>query len=202
MRHTSALKIIGFMRRNFGIPLSISAICRGVELSYQPVHFHIRELENLGVLGVRKEGRASICRFVASETASLWLALYTAQSDVFSETSPDATAEDVQTYLAESWPKYECISCTGEEGRAIVVPSAPVDEELAGECEDVFAAWDLQVFSPEDFAAFLETGEGVEWIRSADVLFGHQRFWRYALAAGVASGLVVPADGVFLSERD
>jgi DNA-binding transcriptional ArsR family regulator len=75
MRHDSALKVIAFLRENLGRPVSILEVCRGIDLSYQPTHGHIRELEELGVVVTERRGRQVCCALNGSDAAAIWLAL-------------------------------------------------------------------------------------------------------------------------------
>jgi hypothetical protein len=75
MRHDSALKVIAFLRENLGRPVSILEVCRGIALSYQPTHGHIRELEEWGVVVTERRGRQVRCALKGSDAAAIWLAL-------------------------------------------------------------------------------------------------------------------------------
>jgi hypothetical protein len=147
------------------------------------------------VVGVRKSGRTAICRFVASEAASIWLALLAGQEEAAAN-FPEGFTE----YAGDAWPKYQCISARRTTEQVIAVPMDS-DDDLGGECGEVFGGWELRVLSDDDFFAFLRTDDGTEWVRAASVLCGHQRFWRHALSAGLEDDLVFPADAAFLSKH-
>ncbi|MFP3904743.1 MAG: winged helix-turn-helix domain-containing protein [Armatimonadota bacterium] len=194
MRYTSAMTIIRHMRRNFGKPLSISDICRGVDLSYQPVHFHVKQLQELSVLSVEKSGRESLCRFTTSEASALWLGLLTQANRRHYEGLVKELADGLAGDLRESWSSYQCVSVCREQNSLIAVNDEADETSITSACEEISPALDVRAVDRDDFLDFLQTAEGIVWIRSSAVLLGHQRFWQYALHAGFTAGLVAHAD--------
>ncbi|MFO7947634.1 MAG: hypothetical protein R6V19_12560 [Armatimonadota bacterium] len=194
MRYTSAMTIIRFMRRNFGKSLSISDICRGVDLSYQPVHFHVKQLQDMSVLSIEKSGRESLCRFTTSEAAALWLGLLTQAGGRQYRGLVKEVATGLAGHLRESWSSYLCVSICRQQNRLIAVNTGGDADPISAACKEISPALDVWAMDGGDFMGFLETAEGIVWIRSAAVLVGHQRFWQYALHAGLQAGLVAGPD--------
>ncbi len=186
------------MRRNFGKPLSISDICRGVDLSYQPVHFHVKQLQDMSVLSIEKSGRESLCRFTTSEAAALWLGLLTQANRRYYRGLIKELASGLAGHLRESWSSYQFVSVCRQQNRLIAVDDEADEKAITSASEEISAALDVRAMAGSDFLDFLETADGIVWIRTAAVLLGHQRFWQHALHAGLRAGLV--ADNPILSE--
>lgn len=195
MRYTSALTVLEYMRHNYGHRQSISEICRGVDLSYQPTHFHIKELEAIGVIGTTKAGRESICMFVNTTTTALWLGMLC--NNWAAETSGivGELAHRLHPYIRRNYSAFDCIAVFADENRLIAVPKTAnpqPSESIITRCKAISGALRAEIYSAGEFTDHFETPSGILWAQSATVIKGHQEFWQYALAAGENLGLVLP----------
>ena len=81
MRHETVLRIIGLFRKEPGSSYAINEIAAKTKIAYCSVHSHAGELEKLGVLATRKQGRSKLCSLVfKSDGARLLLALSAANA--------------------------------------------------------------------------------------------------------------------------
>ncbi len=199
MRYTSALQILRYMRTHFGEKPSISAVCRGVTLSYQPTHYHIQQLEQLLVLGTIKSGREVLCLLVNSPPTSLWLGMLCQREQQRLEGLPGQLISGLRPHLEQHWHDFDCIAVMPEENRLIAVtqhPGPQPAESLSARCHAISPDLLVEAMNAEQFLEHCETRSGIRWARQAIIVSGHQPFWRYALTAGEGLGLVLgsPAD--------
>ncbi len=196
MRHTSALQILRYMRANYGRKLSISAVCRGVELSYQPIYYHIRQLEKLAVLGTFKFGRESLCMFVNSPATALWLGMLCHEQQKQATGLPAELTAGLRPYLSQRWDAFDCIAVLLEENRLIAVLKSletQAADSIVARCQALSAVLRVELMDSGQFLQHFETASGLIWAQRAVIIAGHQDFWQYALAAGEGLGLVLPA---------
>ncbi len=62
MRQETLLKIIGLMRKNMDLGLTISQISKLLEIGYVPAYNHIAEMEKEGIIKVLKIGNSKQCK--------------------------------------------------------------------------------------------------------------------------------------------
>ncbi len=193
MRYTSALKILQYMRASYGRQPSISTVCRGVALSYQPTHYHIKQLEKLAVLGTIKSGRESLCMFVNSPAAALWLAMLCQH-----QKAAGLAAEllrGLRPYLSQHRGEFDCIAVLPEENRLIATTQGAkkrLSSSLAARCRAITAALRVETLDRGGLLDHFGAESGLVWTRRAVIIAGHQDFWEYALTAGEGLGLVLP----------
>jgi hypothetical protein len=194
MRYTSALQILRYMRAHFGEKPNISAVCRGVTLSYQPTHYHIQQLEELSVLGTLKSGREVLCLLVNSPATALWLGMLCQRERKRLAGPTGQLVSGLQPYLEQHWYDFSCIALMGQENRLIAVTQASNREpaaRLTARCQAIAPALLVEAMTAEEFLEHLETRSGIKWAREAIIVSGHQPFWHYALSAGEGLGLVL-----------
>ncbi len=68
MRHETALKIIGLLRKEFQRGLTILDISKKLHIGYRPAYNHILKLEQVGIITIKTVGRAKQC-FLNLESA-------------------------------------------------------------------------------------------------------------------------------------
>jgi len=194
MRYESAMKVVRCLRESLSEPLSILTICSRIELSYQPTHRHVRELEAAGVVCTKRAGREVLCLLADSDQAALWLAL--------------ASVEDTEQLMAGGADplaeKFVLAAHAGRLGEILglaVVPKGNSREVIAvlpsgadhaavrtraqALC-DAHAGSDVQVaaFSGEQFMRrLIRDWTPTRFANDAQVLVGHQQVWRAVLAA-------------------
>jgi len=196
VRYTSALQILRYMRANYGRQLSISAVCRGVALSYQPIHYHIRELEKLTVLGTSRLGRESLCMFVNSSATALWLGMLCREQQQQATGLAAELTVGLRPHLSRRWQAFDCIAVLPEESRVIAVLKDLEDHtvtSIVARCQAVSAALEVDLMSAGEFLEHFGAASGLAWAQRAVIIAGHQSFWQYALTAGEGLGLVLPA---------
>lgn len=194
MRYESAMKVVRCLRESLGEPLSILNICSRIELSYQPTHRHVRELEAAGVICTKRAGREVLCLLADSDQAALWLSL--------------ASVEDTEQTLTEATdPLVQKLAPAARTGRLgeilslVVMPNSGCREVvvvLPGTADhsavqtrtqalcDVHAGPDVQVvaLSGEQFMRrLMRDWTPARFANDAQVLVGHQQVWRAVLAA-------------------
>ncbi len=62
MRQETLLKIIGLMRKNLYLGLTISQISKLLKIGYVPAYNHISEMEKEGIIKISKVGNAKQCK--------------------------------------------------------------------------------------------------------------------------------------------
>lgn len=195
MRYTSALTVLEYMRENYGRRQSISEICRGVDLSYQPTHFHIKELEAAGVLCTVKAGRQSICQFINTTSTALWLGMLCNSQTSAADGIVGELTERLAPYIRRHYSAFDCIAVLAGENRLIAVPKTAnqqPSESIVARCAIISGVLQAEVFSASEFMDHFETPSGILWAQSATIIKGHQEFWHYALTVGEGLGLVLP----------
>src|SRR3989344_8320622 len=61
MRQETLLKIVGLMRKNLGLGLTISQISKLLKIGYVPAYNHIGEMEKQEIIKVSKIGNSKQC---------------------------------------------------------------------------------------------------------------------------------------------
>lgn len=199
MRYTSALQILRYMRTHFGEKPSISAVCRGLTLSYQPTHYHIQQLEELSVLGTIKSGREVLCLLVNSPATALWLGMSCQREQQRLKGPPGQLVSGLRPHLQQHWHDFDCIAVMAEENRLIAVTRSADTQpaaRLTARCHAISPHLLVETMNAQQFLEHCETRSGIRWARQALIVSGHQPFWHYALTAGEGLGLVLgsPAD--------
>jgi DNA-binding transcriptional ArsR family regulator len=194
MRYESAMKVIGCLRASLGEPLSISAICSRIALSYQPTYRHVRELEAAGVLTTERAGREVLCRLADSHTAALWLALASAgDGEQTRPGGPDRLAAQLGE-AARAGRLGEILGLAvipGEDGRQVLAlaPTGGDTQAIRARITNLCAAngvadADPLVLDREQFARrLLQEWTPVGFADRAHILAGHQALWEAVLAA-------------------
>jgi len=62
MRQETLLKIIGLMRKNIDLGLTISQISKLLKIGYAPAYNHITEMEKEGIIKISRVGNAKQCK--------------------------------------------------------------------------------------------------------------------------------------------
>ncbi len=193
MRYLSALQVIRCLKEAAGEPLSISEICRRIELSYQPTYAHIRALEQMEVIATDKPRREVKCRLARGAAAQLWLSLASLEEAKQLRKDPQRgpLIQALQAVIEEgveaavevvgvAWPRQQ------EATRLIVVLSGLQNgatvQRLLQAAHGVVPEIKLDTFAPPAFRQFIaQQGEAI--IPTAVPLYGHQRFWELVLTS-------------------
>ncbi len=193
MRYTSAVEILRYLRSSYGEKPSISAVCRGISLSYQPTYYHIKELEKLGVVATHRVGKESPCELVNSPATALWLGLICEADSQAAGGIARKLLEGLRPHLYHDRNALDCIAFVGTQSHTIAVSRAGSDDagrRLAHRCKSIAPTVSFSLFTVDEFISYLATGAGCQCVREAVIISGHQQLWHYALQSGEGQGLV------------
>jgi hypothetical protein len=193
VRYTSVVEILRHLRSGYGEKPSISAVCRGISLSYQPTYYHIKELEKLGVVATQRVGKQSPCELVNSPGAALWLGLICEADARTARGTAGALVSGLRPHLQHDYNALDCIVCVAAQSRIIAVsrqPAADAGRSLRRRCRTIAPEFESTLLDVDGFMEYLATAAGLQCVREAVVIAGHQQFWHYALRSGEGLGLV------------
>lgn len=193
MRYTSVVEILRYLRSGYGEKPSISAVCRGISLSYQPTYYHIKELEKLGVVATQRVGRQSPCELVNSPGTALWLGLICEADARLAPGTAGGLVAGLMPHLRHDYNAVDCIVFVEAEDRVVAVSRCPSEEagrSLARRCVALAPRTGFALLDPEELMEYLATDTGRQCVREAVIVSGHQQFWHYALQSGEGLGLV------------
>ncbi len=193
MRYISALKVIECLKNAPEEALSISEICRRIDLSYQPTYAHVRALEQMGAIVSEKPGREVNCRLASGPAAQLWLSICSLHEALFDgryealRPVVRALRAAIREGLGEG-VEVVAVSWLERERAPVLLVSAVMPElssavsRLCQVVRDSNPNSQVHIHSPEEFAEFL-TGCGRHLTHTALPLHGQQKFWEQALSA-------------------
>lgn len=193
MRYTSVVEILRHLRSGYGEKPSISAVCRGISLSYQPTYYHIKELEKLGVVATQRVGKQSPCEFVNSPGAALWLGLICEADARAARGTAGALVAGLRPHLQHDYNAMDCIVYAAAQDQIIAVsrqPAAEAGRSLRRRCRTIAPDVEASLLDVDGCMEYLATAAGLQCVREAVVIAGHQQFWHYALRSGEGLGLV------------
>ena len=204
MRQVTLLKIIGLMRKNINLGLTIFQISKLLKIGYAPAYNHISEMEKKGIIRVLKIGNAKQCKLNLEnyKTKHLLQELDIKRKEALYDKYPKLKSilENLISKLTERFVS-ELLSIVlfGSYAKGIVNKQSDIDimfiisnlkdknlrESIERECASFQYSHNIKI-SPlitniEEFKRMLNSRElnvGKETKEFGISLYGHESFWR------------------------
>lgn len=193
MRFESALKVVRQLKTTIGQRPSIRAICRAIDLSYQPTYKHVRSLEREGVIRTEKHGRQVRCELAPSAATSLWLGLASVAERRELLAAGGALAEAAAAVAERAWATDDGAGPivalrpgrASEESEGTVIAIVPEEggdlvRDLRRQCPSSVT---VETLTEDAFRQRMQRPfQRNPLLAESIVLAGEQRFWALAFA--------------------
>lgn len=204
MRQETLLKIVGLMRKEIGVELTIMEISRKLDIGYRPAYNHIIEMGKEGIINILKIGNSKQCKLNLdnAKTKHLLQELdIKRKEELYNKNSKLKTIiEDLIPKLTEKYlSEILAIVLFGSYAKGTANKQSDIDlmfivndlkdknlrEDIERECASVHYSHNIKV-SPlitniEEFKKMLKSKElnvGKETKEYGISLYGHELFWR------------------------